>query len=91
MPTSDSSGPEPGDAEPPAPDAALDCRGLLCPLPVIKTREALTGLAEGEVLKVVATDPASELDLAAFSSTSGHPIVARLRDGEELVFFFRKG
>lgn len=74
----------------PDPAAELDCRGLLCPLPVIKTREALEDLTQGEVLRVVTTDPASDLDMAAFSSTSGHPIVARRRDGDELVFFLRK-
>jgi tRNA 2-thiouridine synthesizing protein A len=96
MPSADPSGPPPAEAELARDaelhcDAELDCRGVLCPLPVLKTREALAGLARGGVLRVVTTDPAAELDMAAFSSTSGHAIVARSRRAQELVFFFRKG
>ena len=39
----------------------LDCRGLYCPLPVLRTERALATLAPGEVLEVVATDPVAEI------------------------------
>jgi tRNA 2-thiouridine synthesizing protein A len=80
----------PCDPELPVATADLDCRGLLCPLPVLETREALAGLAPGDILRVVATDPAAELDMAAFGSTSGHALLASRREGDELVFFFRR-
>ena len=74
----------------PGPARELDCRGLYCPLPVLRTERALSGLAPGEVLRVVATDPVSEIDMAVFSQRSGHPLVRRERRGEELIFYFRK-
>ena len=68
----------------------LDCRGLYCPLPVLRTERALAGLAAGETLEVVATDPVAEIDMAAFSHRSGHELLRLERRGEELVFFFRR-
>ncbi len=73
-----------------APSVEIDCRGLFCPLPILRTREALTDMEVGEVVKVIATDPAAEIDMAAFSATSGHAIVAQYRHGDELVFFLRR-
>ena len=52
--------------------AEVDCRGLLCPLPVLRTRQALEKLPPGAVVAVVCTDPASELDLEVFCATTGH-------------------
>ena len=72
------------------PVSELDCRGLYCPLPVLRTERALAGLAVGELLKVVATDPVAELDMEVFSYRSGHRLVARERQGEELIFYFRR-
>ncbi len=73
-----------------APSVEIDCSGLFCPLPILRTREALNDLRTGEVVKVIATDPAAEIDMAAFSATSGHAVVAQYRHGDELVFFVRK-
>ena len=74
----------------PSPARELDCRGLYCPLPVLRTERALAGLAPGDVLRVVATDPVAELDMAVFSQRSGHELLRRERRGEELVFHFRR-
>ncbi len=68
----------------------LDCRGLYCPLPVLRTEKALAGLASGQVLKVVATDPAVVIDMAVFSDRSGHEIVRQVEEKGEFVFWFRK-
>ena len=78
------------DGRDPRPAGELDCRGLYCPLPVLRTQRALADLAVGEVLKVVATDPVAELDMAVFSQRSGHPLLSWARQGEELVFYFRR-
>ncbi len=75
------------DGSSPNPARELDCRGLYCPLPVLRTERALAGLAAGEVLKVVATDPVAELDMAVFSQRSGHELLRLERRGEELVFY----
>lgn len=55
--------------------ASLDCRGLLCPLPALETRRALGGRQPGEVLEVVCTDPASEIDLRALCDETGDQLV----------------
>ncbi len=68
----------------------LDARGLNCPLPILKTKKAMNGLASGEVLKVCATDTGSVKDMEAFAKQTGH---ALLQSGEEagtFVFFLRK-
>jgi len=50
----------------------LDARGLRCPLPVLRTRERLKALREGDVLDVLADDPLARLDMQAFCAREGH-------------------
>jgi len=52
-------------------DIDLDLSGLTCPMPLLKTRQALNRMESGKVIKVTATDPASERDFQAFSRQSG--------------------
>ena len=54
--------------------ARLDARGLLCPQPILKTREVLKELRSGECVEVLADDPIAPIDFAAFSHRSGHPL-----------------
>ena len=72
------------------PTQELDCRGMNCPLPVLKTKKAITALSAGDVLKVVATDPGSVADMAAFSRRTKHEIIEQSEGGGEYVFYFRK-
>lgn len=58
-------------------DAELDARGLLCPLPVLKTRKRLSALAPGQVLRVVADDPAARIDIPHFCAEQGHALVSQ--------------
>ena len=71
------------------PTQELDCRKLESPLPVLKTKKALMSLASGDVLKVVATDPGSVADMAAFSRSTGHEILDQSEGGGEFTFLFR--
>jgi len=57
------------------PDETLDCRGLSCPMPVLKTKKALAALASGKVLEVMATDPGTGNDM---------PKTAKKNNGEYL-------
>ena len=57
---------------------------------MLRTQRALADLAAGELLEVVATDPAAELDMAVFSQRSGHRLLSSERRGQELVFRFRR-
>jgi tRNA 2-thiouridine synthesizing protein A len=60
----------------------LDVRGLACPLPLIRARRALSALALGETLVVLATDPEAPIDLAAFAADEGHMFAREESDGE---------
>jgi tRNA 2-thiouridine synthesizing protein A len=67
-------------------DREVDARGLNCPLPVLRTKKALNGMASGEVLRILATDPASVRDFEAFAKQTGNQL---LQHGEyEGAFFF---
>jgi tRNA 2-thiouridine synthesizing protein A len=68
----------------------LDARGLKCPLPVLKARRALQGVAPGGLLRVLATDPGAVKDFAHFCETTGCELVESSREGEVLRFLLRK-
>jgi len=53
----------------------IDTCGLNCPLPILKAKKALSEMAAGEVLKVLATDPGSTRDFQAFARQTGHTLV----------------
>ena len=58
------------------PNRILDCRNLACPLPVVKTAQAIKDLESGEHLLVLATDPGFAQDIKAWSSRTGNDLVA---------------
>lgn len=72
-------------------DRELDARGLLCPLPILKTRFAMDAMASGEVLKVLSTDGGSVRDMEAFARQTRNELLASLADAGEYVFFLLKG
>ena len=71
-------------------EQTLDVRGLRCPLPVLKANKALRGMAPGDELTVLATDPAAEKDFPAFAEETGHALLSATRQGEELRFVLKK-
>ena len=62
------------------PAAVLDTCGLDCPLPLLKAKKALRDIAIGEVLEVLATDPGSWRDFAAFATQSGQCLLSATED-----------
>jgi tRNA 2-thiouridine synthesizing protein A len=50
----------------------LDCRGLSCPMPTLKTKKALSKMGSGEVLEVLGTDPGTKNDMEKFAKKGGH-------------------
>ncbi|MBL8586895.1 MAG: sulfurtransferase TusA family protein [Methylobacteriaceae bacterium] len=68
----------------------LDLRGLKCPLPALKTRKALAGLAPGALLQVECTDPLAALDIPHLAQETGDALVSRSSQGELLVFVLRR-
>lgn len=68
----------------------LDARGLNCPLPILRTKKSMNGMAAGEVLKVVATDPGSVKDMEAYAKQTGNEIVGSEENSGEFTFFIKK-
>ena len=74
----------------PTADKELDCRGMNCPLPILKTKKAIEELSEGQVLKMIATDPGSVNDIAAWTRRTGHELMDSEQNGGEYTYFLRK-
>ncbi len=72
-------------------DAELDALGLLCPLPVLKARKRLQALSSGQILRVLADDPAAVIDMPHYCAEAGHELVSMADDGAQQVYLLRKG
>ena len=55
----------------------VDARGLMCPLPLLRLKKALSGIESGDILRIQTTDPAAELDFGVFLEQMGHTLLAR--------------
>jgi len=71
-------------------DATVDAKGLNCPMPIVKTAQAIKGLASGQTLEVIATDPGSVKDFAAWSKSTGNEIIEQSADGGVFRFVLRR-
>jgi tRNA 2-thiouridine synthesizing protein A len=71
-------------------DVTLDCRGLLCPMPVLKTSMAIKNLQVGQLLEVLATDPGAKPDMLAWSKRIGYELVRMEEESGVLKFYIRK-
>lgn len=68
----------------------LDCIGLQCPLPVVKTAQAIKKLPAGALLELLATDPGVEPDMNAWSRRTGNELVSITREGDVYHVLIRK-
>ena len=71
-------------------DRTLDCVGLFCPIPILKTREALKAMDVGQTLEMLSDDPASEADMKSWTTRTGHDLVAIEKHGAVFRFLVRK-
>lgn len=71
-------------------DQQVDARGLNCPMPIVKTAQAVKAMASGQTLEVLATDPGSVKDFAAWAKTTGNPIIEQSTDGGVFRFVLQK-
>ncbi len=71
-------------------DQELDARGLNCPLPILRAKKALNGMATGEVLKIISTDPGSVKDFEAFASQTGNELLSSDEQESEFHFTMKK-
>lgn len=72
------------------PDATLDARGLLCPLPVLKARKRLQALEAGQLLRMTADDPAAVVDVPHYCNEAGHQLLAQSDANGVLTFDIQK-
>jgi tRNA 2-thiouridine synthesizing protein A len=71
-------------------DQQLDATGLNCPLPILRTKKALTSLQSGQVLHVIATDPGSVKDFEAFARQTGNELLESREEACKFYFLMRK-
>jgi len=67
----------------------LDAAGLLCPLPVLKARKRLDSLKSGDTLRLIATDPASVIDVPHFCNKQGHELLSHEASDGRHIFRIR--
>jgi tRNA 2-thiouridine synthesizing protein A len=71
------------------PDKTLDLKGLACPLPILKTKKALSELPKGATLEVFATDPGAVDDFLAFAESTGNVLIEHSAEGGVYRFLLR--
>lgn len=71
-------------------DVELDVRGLNCPLPILRTKKALSAMTSGQCIRVQATDPGSVADFAAFARHTGNAILSESTEGGVFMFVIRR-
>lgn len=71
-------------------DIVLDCSGLNCPLPILKTKKAMDGLSSGQVLKMISTDPGSVNDVAAWVRRTGNELLKTVVEDGAYVHYLKK-
>ena len=73
------------------PNRTVDASGLACPMPIVRTRQAIDDLASGDVLEVISTDRGSLTDIPSWADTLGHTLVDARQDGDKFVYLIKKG
>ena len=79
--------------EPPAirlDEIELDARRLACPLPILRAKKALSQMASGQVLRIVATDKGAPSDFAEFCRKTGNELLSSAVQGDEFVFLISR-
>ena len=71
-------------------DEILDAKGLNCPLPILKTKKAISKLKSGQTLEVHSTDAGSVKDMEAFCNQTGHKIISNEENNGEYIFTIEK-
>ena len=71
-------------------DRILDCIGLYCPVPVFRTKEEIDKLSVGQILEVIADDPAAEEDIKYWAKNAGQEILDVKVENGKIRFLIRK-
>jgi tRNA 2-thiouridine synthesizing protein A len=68
----------------------LDCKGLACPMPIVKISQAIGSVSVGDVIEVLTTDPGSLADFPAWAKTTGHAILETKQVPGLITIFVRR-
>jgi len=68
----------------------VDACGLLCPLPILRAKKALSDMTSGQILKILATDPSAQRDFAAFARQTGNELVESSVHDKVFTFLMRR-
>ena len=68
----------------------LDASGLHCPMPVLRSKKALDGMASGEVLHIISTDPASKNDIPSFAKSTRNELLEAREEADKFHYYIRK-
>jgi tRNA 2-thiouridine synthesizing protein A len=68
----------------------LDCKGMACPMPIVKISKAMKGLSSGETLEVVADDPGFDPDVNAWCNKTGNELVSLKSEGDLITAVIKK-
>jgi tRNA 2-thiouridine synthesizing protein A len=71
-------------------NTTVDAKGLSCPMPIVKTAQAVKSVPTGALIEVLATDPGSVKDFAAWTRTTGNTIVEQSEDGGVYRFVIKR-
>lgn len=71
-------------------DVELDTSGLTCPLPILRTKKALSKMQSGQVVKVITTDAHAEDDFQAFAEQTGNTLLAQHPENEALIHYLQR-
>lgn len=71
-------------------DQTLDTSGKCCPMPMVETNQAIKGMKAGEVLEIIATDPATKTDIPSWCQRTGHTLIERNEDSGTWRYYVRK-
>lgn len=72
-------------------DVEVDCVGMLCPLPVLRARKVLNGMAAGQVLALLASDAMAAVDVPHFCAQAGHVLLEAQSEGGATRYLIRHG
>jgi len=70
-------------------DETLDCRGLSCPMPILKTKKAMAKMKSDQVLEILCTDPGTKSDMPSFAKRGGHEYLGE-KDDQGFIRFYLK-
>jgi tRNA 2-thiouridine synthesizing protein A len=71
-------------------DLEVDASGLNCPLPLLRLKKGLMEVSAGDVIKIIATDPAAHLDIGVYIEQTGHTMIEFIKDQSVQTFYIKK-